>query len=86
MEQVFQKVEAMKSAFDIRFDAENMYFMYKGKLLCLKIKDASQRLFKASDEERNEFKISPSGYGVHWPKIDEDLSFAGLAKAAQVLK
>ncbi|MCA1752818.1 MAG: DUF2442 domain-containing protein [Flavobacteriales bacterium] len=24
--------------------------------------------------------VSPSGYGVHWPLIDEDISFAGLLK------
>jgi hypothetical protein len=33
------------------------------------------------DHERNEFKISPSGYGIHWSLLDEDLSINGLLKA-----
>ena len=43
-----------------------------------KISDISQRLYKASELDRNNFKISPSGYGIHWPSVDEDLSIGGL--------
>ena len=32
------------------------------------------RLHGASKEEKNVFDISPSGYGIHWPLLDEDLS------------
>jgi hypothetical protein len=38
----------------------------------------SKRLFNASQLEREKFEISPSGYGIHWPLIDEDLSVDGL--------
>ncbi|MDQ7948051.1 MAG: DUF2442 domain-containing protein [Pedobacter sp.] len=34
------------------------------------------KLMNASDEERKNFTISP--YGIHWEKIDEDLSFEGF--------
>ncbi|MFI5222153.1 MAG: DUF2442 domain-containing protein, partial [Bacteroidia bacterium] len=30
--------------------------------------------------ERGNFEISPSGYGIHWSLIDEDLSINGLIK------
>ena len=43
-----------------------------------KIFEISKRLSAASDSDRNNFKISPSGYGIHWPSIDEDLSISGL--------
>ena len=43
-----------------------------------KIKDISPRLFAASETDRNYYRISPSGYGIHWPTIDEDLSLNGL--------
>lgn len=43
-----------------------------------KISDISQRLSKATESDRNNFKISPSGYGIHWPSVDEDLSIGGL--------
>ena len=38
----------------------------------------SKRLADASPEERENFVVSPSGYGIHWPGIDEDLSVDGL--------
>lgn len=36
------------------------------------------RLLRASAEERAEVWISPSGKGLHWEKLDEDVSVAGL--------
>jgi hypothetical protein len=33
-----------------------------------------ERLARASVEERKNFEISPSGYGIHWPGLDEDVS------------
>ena len=36
-------------------------------------------LFRAAtNEELSRFEISPSGYGIHWPLIDGDLSLDGL--------
>ena len=32
------------------------------------------RLRGASQEKLNHFEISPSGYGIHWPEIDEEIS------------
>jgi hypothetical protein len=34
------------------------------------------KLLNASELERAEFEISP--FGIHWPKLDEDLSFEGF--------
>ncbi len=31
-------------------------------------------LSKASLQELKNFEISPTGYGVHWPDLDEDIS------------
>ena len=33
-----------------------------------------ERLATASKEQLLDFQVSPSGYGIHWPKIDEDIS------------
>ena len=35
------------------------------------------RLARGNDRELNNIEISP--FGLHWPDLDEDLSFAGLA-------
>jgi hypothetical protein len=40
------------------------------------------RLLRATDEQRNNWKISGGGYGIHWPDIDEDLSTEGLLRGA----
>jgi hypothetical protein len=36
------------------------------------------RLYHASQEELLDFSISPGGYGVHWKRVDEDLSAHGI--------
>ena len=38
----------------------------------------SKRLAAATQEQRARVEVSPSGYGLHWPDIDEDLSIDGL--------
>lgn len=36
------------------------------------------RLADATKEQLQNFQISPSGRGIHWPEIDEDISAQGL--------
>jgi hypothetical protein len=36
------------------------------------------RLMRATAEERASVRISPSGRGLHWEAIDEDISVEGL--------
>ena len=43
----------------------------------------SERLARASQIERSQAELSPSGYGIHWPLIDEDLAVGPLLRAAQ---
>jgi hypothetical protein len=35
-------------------------------------------LRRASDEDLEVFEVFPSGYGIHWLRIDEDISIDGL--------
>jgi len=48
----------------------------------LKYGEISERLANATNEERKSYRISPSGYGIHWNLIDEDLSIPGLINMA----
>jgi len=41
----------------------------------------SQRLARATPEQRAHFEVFASGHGIHWPDIDEDLSIDGLIGA-----
>jgi hypothetical protein len=38
----------------------------------------SASLAAATSEQRCNAELSPGGYGIHWPLIDEDLSVGGL--------
>lgn len=60
---------------------------FEGTTLLLKVDDRdykisiakqSKRLAKATPKQQENYEISPSGYGIHWPDVDEDLSIDGL--------
>ncbi len=36
------------------------------------------RLRTASDAQRANWQLNGSGYGIHWPDVDEDLSVAAM--------
>lgn len=38
----------------------------------------SKRIAGARPEQVSDFTVSPSGYGIHWAQLDEDLSIDGL--------
>lgn len=40
------------------------------------------RLLNATPEERQNWRISGGGYGIHWEDVDEDLSTEGLLRGA----
>ena len=40
------------------------------------------RLFNATPEQRQDWKVAGGGYGIHWPQIDEDISTEGLLRGA----
>ncbi len=62
----------------IDFTEDYMLIKIDGKNYKLKLVNISKRLLNASSEQRKKYEISPSGYGIHWPLIDEDLSIDGL--------
>ena len=49
-----------------------------GQVIRHELKNISPLLAIATQEEQQEFEVSPSGYGIHWPLIDEDVSIDGL--------
>ncbi|MDE3000654.1 MAG: DUF2442 domain-containing protein [Gemmatimonadota bacterium] len=63
---------------DLHFDGDEMVLTIDGRVRRFKIRDISSVLLNATSRERNTYEVSPSGYGVHWPLIDEDLSIDGL--------
>ena len=43
----------------------------------------SDRLAHASQAERDRAELSPSGYGIRWPLIDEDLAVGPLVRSGR---
>jgi hypothetical protein len=68
---------------NISFVSEFMVITVNSQTIKFRIKDISEKLANASEKERNDFKISPSGYGIHWPLLDEDLSINGMLKSSR---
>ena len=62
----------------LEFKDNDMYLKVDGREFTFKLEKISKRLANASNVEREKYEISPSGYGIHWPLIDEDLSIDGL--------
>jgi effector-binding domain-containing protein len=63
---------------EIRFEGDMIIIRGEKKSIKTAISDISKKLMQANSIERNTYQISPSGLGVHWPLIDEDLSFPNL--------
>ena len=49
-----------------------------GKEYEIDVRDQSAKLANATPEQRARFVLSPAGYGIRWPELDEDLSIYGL--------
>ena len=60
------------------FSGDRMLLSVDGREYEIDITRHSRRLAEASPAERENFVVSPSGYGIHWPDLDEDLSIDGL--------
>ena len=65
----------------VKFDNNNIFLLIDGKEKKIALVDISKKLQSANDIQRQMFKISPSGYGIHWPLIDEDLSIDSILKS-----
>jgi len=62
----------------VSFVKDALTLIVDGKKYTFPLADISKRLTDASPAEREKYEISPAGYGIHWPLIDEDLSIDGL--------
>lgn len=64
----------------IEIDNDYLYLEKDGKEYKFALKDLSNRLFEATLADKINFIVSPSGYGIHWPTLDEDLSIQAMIK------
>ena len=62
----------------VSFVGTVMHLRVDGRDYEVDIDRQSKRLAEATPEQRANFVVIASGYGIHWPDIDEDLSIDGL--------
>lgn len=62
----------------VSFENDRMRVKIDGTDHVFELKEISPRLLHSSAEQRAQYEVSPSGYGIHWPLVDEDLSIDGL--------
>ena len=62
----------------VRVDEKFLRINVDGTSYRILWKNCSPKLSRATLAERAEFVVSPSGYGIHWPLVDEDLAITPL--------
>jgi len=67
----------------IRFVKDEMLIAIDSKEFKINLLEVSPKLLSATDIQRNDYEISPGGYGIHWRLLDEDLSINGLIRDAK---
>jgi hypothetical protein len=67
----------------IEITPDELILIVEGRSVSIPWEKCSERLAKASQMERTCAELSPSGYGIHWPLIDEDLAVGPLIKSAE---
>jgi hypothetical protein len=77
------KIHNVKS---VDADHTYLYLEIDDKSYRIRWEDCSPRLAKANLAQRKRFDVAPSGYGIHWPEIDEDLAITPLLKHAETLE
>ncbi len=72
------KIKKQHEIAKVTFERGNLILKVDGQIHRFPVSKISSKLAKASPAERSKFEISPSGYGIRWPLLDEDLSVDGL--------
>jgi len=71
---------------NVRFEKHYLLFTVDGRDFRIDLRQQSKKLASADERTKGNFEVSPSGYGIHWPELDEDLSIDGMIKAGKARK
>jgi Protein of unknown function (DUF2442) len=71
------------TALGIKPTQEGLVLLLQDRSITVPWEKCSEKLATASETARMEAELSPGGYGIHWPLLDEDLSVQGLIKTSE---
>ena len=66
---------------NIRFEENLIIMTVDGAEYRIDLREHSPQLAARDERTKMNFRISPAGYGLHWPEIDEDLSIEAMIKS-----
>lgn len=69
----------------VKAELETLYLKVNGGAYRIAWQDCSPLLEKATPAQRKHMRVSPSGYGIHWPELDEDLAIEPLLVKATAI-
>ena len=69
----------------VQVNDEYLYLVVDGQSYRVSWADCSPALAHATQAQRSHMIVAPSGYGIHWPELDEDLAITPLLQSAQAL-
>ena len=76
-------IKKMHEVRDVHAEEPYLYLDVDGELFRIPWAACSPRLARATRHERQHLQVAPSGYGIHWPEIDEDLAITPLLAQAR---
>lgn len=79
-------IEGKEKIEEIRFEKDFLILVVNQNQFQIQLNSVSAKLYNASPSSRNDYHISASGYGIHWPQLDEDLSLKQLLAQAKSSK
>ena len=68
----------------VRIVSDWLIVVASGKEHKFKVRDLSPQLAIATKEEWDDYELTPSGYGIHFRGIDEDISLTALLETRRV--
>jgi hypothetical protein len=75
----FRKMQSKQHTINsVSFEGDVLHLKVDGGCYSFELSDISPGLLHADEQTRNTYSLAPSGYGIHWESIDEDLSIDGL--------
>ncbi len=72
------KVNKYHQVENVCIESGMLSLIVDGKSIQRELKKLSPLLAAATEADQKGFEVSPSGYGIHWPLLDEDISIDGL--------
>jgi hypothetical protein len=72
-----QKIVLVKPE-EVKVENEILLFSHGENNFSFNLRELTATLSRASAKQLSDFSVSPSGYGIHWNELDEDISFTGL--------